>query len=520
MNKQIRSVSKKISSNPLYLLIPVFILSLIIRFWFLSKENVNFGYDQGRDAFVIKEMLDGNLKILGPPTSGTPGLFHGVLFYYLIAPAYFLGGGNPMYAVYLMAFINALTIFPVFYLTYYLSKKHLPAFLSAFLFTVSFDAIQFSNLLSNVSLAILFIPVMVLGLYLWIKKKNRFGPLITGLGFGLTVQSEVAFALYLLPIVSWLLVYKKNIKKKEIITFVTFFVLSVATMVIAEIKFSFPAAKGLIYLFSSKDGNVTEQKFSEFLIVILDQIANRFSSLLYPFNISFGALLGFVMVFVAVFAKKFKTNEFNWSLYLLSFMLAHIIAIPFGGSITPYIMIGAVPLLTVFLAIFIWKLSDRKYVFLYVVLFFLTFLNLSKFVLKNNSDKPDYFTNDYLISNEKSLVDYTYEKADYKPFSISTLTSPLNINTLWSYLYNWYGMGNYGYLPYWRGRDQVDLLGNNLQKPPEDVLTHFFIMEPSSLIPPMWVEIAVGEQDSFSDLVSESRYGDIIVQERQIRTSR
>src|SRR3989304_9595774 len=119
-----RRMLKKYSK---YILLTIFVLALIVRWWYLPKNAVTFAFDQGRDAFVAQEILSGDLKILGPSVSGVPGFYHGVLYYYVIAPAYLLGGGNPIFAAYWMSFINALVVFVVFYLTARMFGKLLPA---------------------------------------------------------------------------------------------------------------------------------------------------------------------------------------------------------------------------------------------------------------------------------------------------------------------------------------------------------------------------------------------------------
>ena len=44
-----------------------------------------------------------------------------------------------------------------------------------------------------------------------------------------------------------------------------------------------------------------------------------------------------------------------------------------------------------------------------------------------------------LLSKQIATIDYTYKLANGKPFSINSLTSPLWINIVWTYLYKWYG---------------------------------------------------------------------------------
>ena len=72
------------------ILLGLAIFGLFLRVIFLKNGALIFGYDQARDAFSALEIAHGHLKILGPSASA-PGLFHGVLYYYLLAPIYLLG---------------------------------------------------------------------------------------------------------------------------------------------------------------------------------------------------------------------------------------------------------------------------------------------------------------------------------------------------------------------------------------------------------------------------------------------
>lgn len=147
----------------------------------------------------------------------------------------------------------------------------------------------------------------------------------------------------------------------------------------------------------------------------------------------------------------------------------------------------------------------------------LLLVNFLRYVRQNTKPTPSYFANGYVLSDEMRAVDYTYQESMQKPFSISTLTAPLYVNTLWSYIYNWYGVKKYGYLPYWIGRDQIGQAGNDLQKAPVDLKEHFFIIEPTLGIPDLYVTYARGDQDAISQLTKSKSFGQISVEKRTIK---
>ena len=102
-------------------LIGMFTFAFALRVLYLPKNSITFGYDQARDAIISQQILKGDLKIQGPPAS-TPGLYHGVFYYYLLAPAYLIGHGSRLRLPIglLFEFTNC---FDGFYLAYLLTKK-------------------------------------------------------------------------------------------------------------------------------------------------------------------------------------------------------------------------------------------------------------------------------------------------------------------------------------------------------------------------------------------------------------
>ena len=119
-----------------FILFVIFALSYFLRVMYLPENSLTFGYDQARDAYISQQILKGDVKIQGPPAS-TPGLYHGVFYYYLLAPLYLLGGGSPVLAAYWIAFLNTLATFIVYYLAFSMNRKIAPALLAAILLLIS-----------------------------------------------------------------------------------------------------------------------------------------------------------------------------------------------------------------------------------------------------------------------------------------------------------------------------------------------------------------------------------------------
>jgi len=507
------------------ILLAVFAAAFLLRVLFLKDLSLTFGYDQARDAYVSQQIIGGDLKVLGPPAS-TPGLYHGVFYYYLLAPAYFLGNGSPVVAAYWIAFLNSLTVFVVFYLTYLLTKKNLVAsFFAAILFMVSFEASQYATWLSNPTTSVLTVPLFYLGLWIWLSKTPRspqrsrkgevgVAPFLAALGLGLSIQSEIFLAYHLVPLAIWAWVARKNITKKQLLVFVFTLTLTLASMILAEVKFGFKGISGIKALLIAQEPNLAYAKsLGDYLVLYLNQIGRIFSFNAYPGNIGYGG--GFVVALILVSIVKSKKFVLTPGLFLVTWLLSHLAVVTVGGISTPFLMVGIGPAVSILLAIWLgrWWSQGRK-VLSVLILLILIFGNLSMIARENPRGSTLFaIQKDMLLSKQLAAIDFTYQEAGGKPFSLNSLTSPLWINIVWSYLYKWYGLPKYGYLPSWHGRDQIGQLDSLPRVVKPDELS-FLILEPMEGIPAQYLDLTLGEEDVKSKLVSEKSFGELRVQKR------
>lgn len=502
--------------NPV--LLTIFILALVLRWWHLPHNALTFAFDQARDAFIVREILSGDLKILGPSVSGIPGFYHGVLYYYIIAPAYLLGKGNPITVAYWMSFVNALVTFVIFILTKKMFGKLLPATVAALLFAVSYEETQYATWLSNPAMGVWFVTLVYFGLYIWIREKKNIYLSLVGLAFGLSIQSNVSLAYHAVPIGLWLWFYRKYLSRKQLLIAFIPFVIAVSSMLAVEAKFGFKSIEGIKHLIlSSGDGGV-KVRLGDYLLAYLNQMGDIFANNIFPYVSALGGLMGLGIVGKYILNIRSKVLTFSLEIkFLLSWILAFLIPAAISGTKVPHIGAGLGVGFIILTAFFIWEIFQKNKTLSLIILIFILMANLSEVIYEGAKGQTIFaIQKDLTLTNELSVVDKTYKEAEGKPFSIGTLTSPLYINTTWSYLYNWYAADKYGYLPYWRGKDQVGSLGNNLKPAPVGTEKHFFIMEPLRGIPEEFVGYAIGEEEARSKLVERGNYGEIILEEREI----
>jgi len=336
---------------------------------------------------------------------------------------------------------------------------------------------------------------------------------------GFSIQSEVALLYHLVPIGLWLISERHRLARKDFWNFGVSLTLVLLPMILSEIKFGFQGVVGIVYLLTGEDDIVKSLEFSQIVLTYINQVGKTFAYTLFPLSVGFGGLLGLFAILYSV--SKLKTYlrtraKVAWQAFLLSAILIHIVALPFGGSNMRHIMVGASGLISVFAGIFLWKYLGQSRVLLFLVTILILVSNVIKIVKENRWGQTIFpLQKDLTLTTELAAVDYTYQSSGGERFSINTTTSPLFVNTLWSYLYNWYGFKKYNVLPYWTGRDQVGQLGNNLLYPQKDEMRiHYYIIEPTYGIPDQYLLYGQGEEDSKSKLVEEKKFGTLVVQKR------
>src|SRR3989344_4740256 len=154
-----------------------FLLTVILVGWLFVRvyridQTLGFYFDQGRDAKVIWDFwYQGKMFLIGP-TTGIAGIFRGPFYYYLIAPFYLIGGGNPIYP---SIFLSLTTVIAIL-IMYIVSARHFsrPAgLIAATIASFSFNMVFSSKWLSNPTPMMLLSMVLVTCLF-WVYEGKRW----------------------------------------------------------------------------------------------------------------------------------------------------------------------------------------------------------------------------------------------------------------------------------------------------------------------------------------------------------
>lgn len=478
-------IRTRLTSRHIQILLLILLISIASRWWFISGNNIVFFWDQARDAFISREIVEnGDIKILGPSASGTKDMvYHGVFFYYLIGPLYLIFGGNPYLVTLVISFINALGVFAFYFFGKEIFGSIRTGLIAAFLYAVSGYSILFGVWLSNPTFAPL--TILLFYLFLW-KSFFRFNfcwiP-FCALFLGLSIQSAV-FTAYLgvcvLIGIGWVLIQRKNNSSFNfwLLIGVLVGILSILTMILGQYVLY---TRGIFDPSELPKSNKSIG-FVSYFVQIFELYSKTFSISLVSQNAAISICVTVIAIVYSFFSQRFSQKTFI-ALYL--FAPLFLLFIFFRQD--THTLVGLSGLVYVSIAYTLSVLSRNRNgvqtVFLFLAVF--TLLQM-QFLVKEKSDQSHYFvvqkgTN---LQNQIDALEYMYMVAGEKEFSISSLTNPLGMNTTWSYLFDWYSSENNKRLPYWYGPTQAGIFGSEKLREESRIKSiHFTILEPSAGIP-------------------------------------
>ncbi len=506
------------------LLFIIFLLSICLRYLALLDYKIVFWFDQSRDAYISQQIINNHdLKILGPSASGTNDtIYHGVLYYYFIAPFYILSKGNPLLPALALSILGATGIFPLFFFTKSIFKSAKVSWLSVIFFSFSVEIVQLSHWLSNPSLAVM--PLIIFYWSLWesaYQNKNKF-LIPLALSLGVCLQSAI-WLIYLMGSLLIAIIYnydhfgKKSlfIKWKKLLLPSFLVILLISTIILGQIMLW----KNHVFSLKNLHGNNSQISIANQIVGLSNMYITKVLQSITPSS----PIISLVL-FIVILLQLTKLNH-PQKLFFLSWILAPfwLYIIEWRNSLHMLISLETVLFILLSVALNqLWK--DKRPVLkclmlILVIIFIITNLvQLQKY--RNNASSifsPQQGTD---LSMQRELIEYTYKKANGQNFSFSVFSNPYGYFITWAYLYNWYNIEqNKNYLPTYIGPDQNGLFGKELL-PRSDVPKnnlHFTIIEPNlGSVPEIIFQKFMQEQDSFGEVIEKQQFGSTLIYMRHV----
>ncbi len=468
-------------------IIVLFLIAFALRVWFVSDHNIIFWYDSARDAIKASQIWQGNLTLMGPTASGTnDSVYHGALYYYLLAPWYGISNGDPAWPTYFLAFLGAVAVPLNYWLGYSITKNKLFSSVYAGAIAFSSQAVILSTLLTNPTMALVMFPLFFLcvwKLFFEGNTKIRWWILL-GFSYGWFVQSVIwLFPLLFIPIISAIMLRKNNPDRVKIVFRPRSILISlfVATLMVSSMLFTqFKLYKAGIFTPQNiSEGNKANQRasmqlFTEYLTIY----GARITSIYFPSH-SIIALLFFG--YLLTNSSHLPTNRKQF--YLLLFASPIFISVIFPRKNEFFFYMMDIPLyLFAIDVLFKNTISLKKPAFILLMIIFVA----------TNIFELQYYRNNHLsvidvwgttLSDSIRLVEETYKISKGAAFSIDSFTDPYKYNTVWSYLYSWYGKDKYGYTPTFIGSSQIGTVNEGLlSESSQAEAFHFAIIQPNPVI--------------------------------------
>ena len=506
----------KIIKHPYFLLFLILCIAFLIRTVNL-KDNILFGYDQARDAQRVFGMVYKNhFKIVGPETD-ISGIFNGPLLYYMLAPIYYFSHFDPNAAALFFVLINVGTILLVYWTAKTLFNENSIALVASLFWAFSFEQGFFARYISNASPMSAMSTLFFVGLALFFLKKKQWGLPLSALGIALSIHSNFYFIyLFLFYPLFFMLFKKKPTGKTIAATFVILFAL-LSPWIVTELKWKFVGTRSLFTYFANQRTTASSINLFSLFVSAITHYYERVSQAIY-FSFIPNKPIGFVILVAIVICLLVKKRS-QGVLLLLFWVLSTLPLFVFkSGVLGTEVINGSVFVpITVLMAFGTVELARIKIKKIPIVSILcalgVVFYGFFSYVRNNFTTHSVHISEPSLLGNAKKVIDYTYTKTDKKDFGICSISEPLFMNTVWSFLYSTYGKQKYGYLPYWTGQQQT-LNESFIPYAHKKYETKFIIQEPMFGIPTFVLRSTYYVEDSQNTFVEQKKFGEYVVQKR------
>ena len=493
----------------------IFVIALAVRFY-AFRESIYFGFDNARDAYISQDIyLKGDFKFIGPPVSGDVGLFHGPLYWYLIGPIFLLFKGDPAMVSMVFRVLNALGIFLVFAVTSSLFTPFV-GYLTAFFYAISFEESQYSLYVGNPGLGVLTILLIFLGAILIYKKDKRsiWSPLLMLGGAAVSTQMNLMFVYTFMTVVVLILLLRKQaakIAKKFWLIGLASVGLILSTYILVEFKYKFRSFVVAYKLFKEGYG-VMDTHQSKYILFLSKYLRMFRDNLL---GIDNYTLIGILAVLISAWVIYMAIKNKAYRI-LMVWLFSWVFLMFLGGHTAYYTNAGLGIAVLTAAALLIEKIFKWNKAAAAVLVMLIVFSNLRLVWFQQPNSLITEFQPQPMmkLTDEYKIIDEMYKEANGRGFTVRMTGVPYRVQTVWSYLFHFYALKKYGYLPYWE-------LGNALGFPGEmpvpktgTTCLRFLGREPMRGLPAVLVDYDEGQEKNFSSIVKKIDIGEFTLETR------
>jgi len=524
-------IKKEVFAYPLiYILLTVILVAaFIVRVWRVS-DLLGFYYDQGRDALVIWDLWHSFKPFLIGPITGLKGIFLGPFYYFLIAPFYLIGRGNPAFPAVFLSFTTVLAVFMLYILG---TKMHsrVAGLIAAFIGAFSYNIFTLSRWLSNPT-PMLFLSTLLFW-FLWeivnttqsseartqnlktqntkyvIHNTNPWWWVLAVLTIGISLHFESASAVFYMPMFAVFAIWqrKKLPPLKYILISGALFLVTLGPQILFNIRHDNILFKNFTdLLFGEKAFRgvtkfILEERLKYFWGVYSGKIFLGTGYIVTAFaTISAAMLFGYF--------SKFKNQIILFAIFFLTPVVGYTLFQGNYGNIYDYYTIGYFMPLILFFAIGMGELAKHWGGFLIIALYFYHFANLNLVPIKNYLTAT-VATRPIAMEDQLQAVNWVYDDAAKfgREFNVDVYVPPV-IPHSYEYLFLWQGSLRQARGGLGCGQDLCGLKKDVTT----NVLYTLYEADPPN---PHRLEAWLERQEGIGRVIEEARFGQVTVQRRE-----
>jgi 4-amino-4-deoxy-L-arabinose transferase-like glycosyltransferase len=282
-------MKKLINSKPeIILLIIILLLAAFLRLYRIS-DYMTFLGDEGRDVAVAKQILEGNLTLLGPRASAGD-FFLGPIYYYMIAPFLWLFGFDPVGPAVMVALFGIATVWLIYYTGQkFLTKK--AGLFAASLYAVSPVVINYSHSSWNPNVLPFFSLLLIIVVYEAVEAKKNAWKRFLIVGFILGIALQLHYLALFLGVIVALYVLSMHLSKHRKIAIVQLaknylqifggFLIGLSPFLVFELRHGFPNTRTIGKFIFGDNAEKSYLTYGSFTEVISDVFTRIFQKLIF-----------------------------------------------------------------------------------------------------------------------------------------------------------------------------------------------------------------------------------------------
>lgn len=429
----------------------IILLGLIFRIVLSSNGNFIFNMDNARDMVDVREMVVLQKPRLIGPTTAIEGVFTGPAWYYLLAIPFILTGGDPYGSILMEILLWAIGGYFLLKLvsSYY---GFLPMIVVASFWVASNYILLATQYAFNPNPTLLLAPVLIYFLIRYLETNKLIYSLATFILAGLFFHFEVAVGIFVVPTIVLSIIFSKKFsyfKSKQLWLGFIVYLLTLTPLVIFELRHSLFMTRALLDYKSVTHGSVDSS-----LVGRISAIFKSYYGVMLPTLINWKIFTAFIIAaflstflwFVALGRKGLDKLTLVSSLMMVVPLIGFI---PLKVDIMRWHLNAAVAASLVLIGLVIQKMWKNLGFLGKILTPFIVFLIL----VSSLGNVSDYLkaasagdSNNSILRNELSVIDYTYQKTKGKNFKVYVYM-PSVIDYPYQYLYWWYGLKKYGFTP-------------------------------------------------------------------------